>query len=492
MASLDSASVAATSSAIATVTTGKAAWQDQRERERHVSLTEVAVSHRLKASEAHRRWMRRNRIHDSSFGGSSSDEDTEGGLYGHQSEAANALLYVGLGTVAIGLVISFVGTGEKGFKTLELRLIGPSLIGSGLLCCLVRIFLCVCPSPCLRRRHKHRGRHKDAASGRRRAAPPRRRAHQSNHFTTHIHQPPPPPPPRQRFFGGAAARGGATAARPAAAAGATEDIALADQTSLLLKNNTKKSVSILTSPAVAPQPSGSSANASQTRDTTDHSSSPRNSVVATTTLFLQNEKERASTAYGYKVPAINIPNFIGSNSDDDERSRRRRQSQQRQQPSEGNLLDLELQQLDSASFDICSFDSSNSQEKSVILNDNDSDHSNTVSSALRRDKMTKPRAPVNARVVPVTPKPASGLVNPDPEAHRLEEDMLLAAEVEAEIATPTPSPVMKDAPVAPKNFPAPSTSQAPLSSSPQHSEKDDLLQNEIVLSPAKLQQDIKD
>lgn len=46
------------------------------------------------------------------------------------SSFANAFLYVGLGTVAIGLVISFVGTGEKGFKTTQLRLIGPSLIGS--------------------------------------------------------------------------------------------------------------------------------------------------------------------------------------------------------------------------------------------------------------------------------------------------------------------------------------------------------------------------
>lgn len=74
-------------------------------------------------------------IHDSSFGGSSSeDDDLPGGLYGHQSAAANALLYVGLGTVAIGLVIAFVGTGEKGFKTLELRLIGPTLIGSGVSC----------------------------------------------------------------------------------------------------------------------------------------------------------------------------------------------------------------------------------------------------------------------------------------------------------------------------------------------------------------------
>lgn len=45
------------------------------------------------------------------------------------SSFANAFLYVGLGSIAIGLVIAFVGTGEKGFKTVELRLIGPSLIG---------------------------------------------------------------------------------------------------------------------------------------------------------------------------------------------------------------------------------------------------------------------------------------------------------------------------------------------------------------------------
>lgn len=66
-------------------------------------------------------------IHDSSLG-SSDDDDILGVLRG-PSSFANAFLYVGLGTVALGLVIAFVGTGEKGFKTLELRWIGPSLIG---------------------------------------------------------------------------------------------------------------------------------------------------------------------------------------------------------------------------------------------------------------------------------------------------------------------------------------------------------------------------
>lgn len=74
----------------------------------------------------------------------------------HQSAAANALLYVGLGTTAIGSVIFFVGTGEKGFKTLELRLIGPTLVACGLLCCLIRVLLCACPSTCIRRRKKTR------------------------------------------------------------------------------------------------------------------------------------------------------------------------------------------------------------------------------------------------------------------------------------------------------------------------------------------------
>ena len=47
--------------------------------------------------------------------------DNRGGSY--------IILYIGLGMVAVGLVITFVGLGDKGFKTLELQLVGPSLIG---------------------------------------------------------------------------------------------------------------------------------------------------------------------------------------------------------------------------------------------------------------------------------------------------------------------------------------------------------------------------
>lgn len=67
-----------------------------------------------------------------SIAGSSDDEDILGVIRG-PSTFANAFLYIGLGTIALGLVIAFVGTGEKGFKTVELRLIGPIMISKFLI-----------------------------------------------------------------------------------------------------------------------------------------------------------------------------------------------------------------------------------------------------------------------------------------------------------------------------------------------------------------------
>jgi len=63
--------------------------------------------------------------------------DDEDGL-GVDGSVANVVLYIGLGLVCIGMVISFVGLGEKGFKTAELRLIGPSLLAAGAFFCLLR------------------------------------------------------------------------------------------------------------------------------------------------------------------------------------------------------------------------------------------------------------------------------------------------------------------------------------------------------------------
>ena len=58
------------------------------------------------------------------------------------------ILYVGLGMISVGLVITFVGLGEKGFKTLELKLIGPSLVGCGVFFALLRVLFCTLPSCC--------------------------------------------------------------------------------------------------------------------------------------------------------------------------------------------------------------------------------------------------------------------------------------------------------------------------------------------------------
>ena len=46
---------------------------------------------------------------------------------------ADSWLYIGLGLGAVGLVVTVVGLGDKGFQTLELKVVGPSVIGLGIL-----------------------------------------------------------------------------------------------------------------------------------------------------------------------------------------------------------------------------------------------------------------------------------------------------------------------------------------------------------------------
>ena len=47
---------------------------------------------------------------------------------------------------SVGLVKTFIGLGERGFKTVELKLIEPSLVGCGLLLALLKIFYFFVPS----------------------------------------------------------------------------------------------------------------------------------------------------------------------------------------------------------------------------------------------------------------------------------------------------------------------------------------------------------
>ncbi|XP_013168970.1 PREDICTED: uncharacterized protein LOC106118767 [Papilio xuthus] len=101
------------------------------------------------------KWHRNNRVRDASYG-SSSDSDGEAEGASGEPWGVARLLYAGLATLAVGLVVYFVGTGDKGFKTPALRLVGPSLIVAGLACCLLRIAFCIFAKPCCRRRTNYK------------------------------------------------------------------------------------------------------------------------------------------------------------------------------------------------------------------------------------------------------------------------------------------------------------------------------------------------
>ncbi|XP_064110064.1 uncharacterized protein LOC135217893 isoform X7 [Macrobrachium nipponense] len=139
-----------------------------------------SVAEKQKASESHKRWVNKNKVqgddvvpysHDGDEDDDDDDDDDEGefiadagadaplgknpdGRY-RQTGVVNIVLYVGFGLVTLGLIITFVGIGEHGFKSPELQLIGPSLIGCGVLFCLLRLFFCSVPACCnLCRRNK--------------------------------------------------------------------------------------------------------------------------------------------------------------------------------------------------------------------------------------------------------------------------------------------------------------------------------------------------
>ena len=67
----------------------------------------------------------------------SPDEDME------SVKSDNNILFIGMGLFAIGLVTTFVGLGDKGFKTSELKLVGPCLAGCGIVLAAVRVLFCV-------------------------------------------------------------------------------------------------------------------------------------------------------------------------------------------------------------------------------------------------------------------------------------------------------------------------------------------------------------
>ena len=71
-----------------------------------------------------------------------------------KTDRMDVVLYVGLGMVAVGLVNTVVGLGDKGFKTFELKIVGPSIIVCGAVLAGARIVVCVWPE--IRRRRRRR------------------------------------------------------------------------------------------------------------------------------------------------------------------------------------------------------------------------------------------------------------------------------------------------------------------------------------------------
>ena len=59
-----------------------------------------------------------------------------------QSNHFDLVLWFGLSVLLTGTIVSFVGLGEKGFRTSYLRLLGPILCGFGLAVVIIRIGIC--------------------------------------------------------------------------------------------------------------------------------------------------------------------------------------------------------------------------------------------------------------------------------------------------------------------------------------------------------------
>jgi hypothetical protein len=288
----------------------------------------------------------------------------------------------------------------------------------------------------------------------------------------------------------------------------TEDIAMAEQSKSIQRNvngNNKKTVSIVTTPletatvSNAPVPSGSSRHVpyhqqkqQQQQHSQQHQQQTSQNVVASTLLFLQHEQKCSSLTNNLQplqAPAINIPNLISSSSDEED-TLGSAYLLEDSKHKESHLIDLEMQQFDSSSFDFSSFENSNDKEGILRIGCAQSANASgkyrgydkrrrTSLSSVCRNGGATPMTSKALIETTVTSSPSSriGLVNPDPDAHKLEGMLLLDEEFQLSPA------ISKDLHNSPCSV-AVSSSSSP----GRHSDIDNLLQNEIVLSPSKLQQ----
>lgn len=241
--------------------------------------------------------------------------------------------------MCVGMIIAFVGTGEKGFKTMELRLIGPSLIGAGVMIIILRVMLCVCPSKCLRL-NKHKHKHKNSTN---------KLNSEGREMLTRDNS------TREQI---------------------TEEFVMADRTSLIKSDENKKRVSIVTMPTTSGISKigstnfkkSASGNLGTSTETPTYpvsiTISPElSSNIAATVSFLEHERGRPSSS---KTQTVKIPNLISTSDDEEVESKR----------------DIELQPLDEISYENSSLGSatSNNNIKNEIVevnNDNDNNENQT-------------------------------------------------------------------------------------------------------------------
>lgn len=96
------------------------------------------VDHRQMADKAYQKWRNKQKIATSL----NATVFRKSYIAAGQSNNFDTLLWFGLTVLLTGTIVSFVGLGEKGFRTSYLRLMGPILCGTGLAVVIIRIGIC--------------------------------------------------------------------------------------------------------------------------------------------------------------------------------------------------------------------------------------------------------------------------------------------------------------------------------------------------------------
>ena len=94
------------------------------------------ADHRQMADKAYKKWLKKQK--------GANDEFRKTYIVAGELAQFDVLLWSGIAVLLTGTVVSFVGLGEKGFRTSYLRLLGPILCGIGFAVVIIRITFCCC------------------------------------------------------------------------------------------------------------------------------------------------------------------------------------------------------------------------------------------------------------------------------------------------------------------------------------------------------------